>query len=1285
MEEEDDLGEFVNPSTATADVKHENKTLAPSYSFEKPPSSTISAKHEKNSTPVPVHVTLNPAAPEWIAKPCHNKGVPDNGKEVPPPEGNFQQLLQQQQQMIQLQQQTFQSMASTIRQGFALPKPELNKFDGNPLEFWNFIRSFENNIEKNASDEGEKLSFLLQYCTGAARDAIKSCVTMDTKLGYRTARALLKDRFGHPYKIATAHLDKVTHGPPVKPFDQRALLAFADQLRDSQITLESLGYLDEINSADNLRGIINRLPFNLKSKWLDVADKIQESGERPRIHHISQFVSAKARAANDPVFGAVLGKEKVKTRRNVFNSRTSSSSSSNTKFTSLATHGGPSSVRDERAKPARQLPSRVRSSAALVKCLVCDGIHQLWNCEQFKKKPFSDRIKVIRDANLCDNCFKVGHMAKGCMQRSGCYIEGCGMKHMTVIHPPEQLLPTLRETQEARHARMDASSQGNTHSSNNGDLLGQNHAIGAGVNSQNSVSHTASKVRLRIVPVRVHGSQPGQVVETYALLDNGSDVTLCDTKLVDQLGITGEPRNFLLTTQERKDSAKTGIEVKLTIDSINGNSSLEVPRAWTVDHLNISERSIPRDGDVDKWPHLSGIELPEIENKEVKVLIGCNVPEAFWVLEERRGGKGEPVAIRSLLGWTLIGPTERVDEESSFNVNFVRLEDEGEHSDRALLQQVKNFWKCDFTDSLSSSKVAMSVEDERALRIMEDSVKWVSGHYQLALPWRHQPPYLPNNRVAAQQRLQLLKKRFLRDQEFFASYKTAVNDYIVKGYAKRVPEEELHADGKPLWYLPHHAVFHPHKPDKLRVVFDCAARFRGTSLNDQLLHGPDLTSNLFGVLERFRQNSVALVSDIEAMFHQVKVDPKDSDALRFLWWPDDDLTQQPVEYRMEVHLFGSTSSPSCANFSLRKTAQDNTGEFASEVIDTVLKNFYVDDCLKSVKCSDAAINLREPLCKLLQKGGFRLTKWLSNDKDVLDTIPKSERAPSVLDLDLDADDLPLERTLGVQWNMETDMFTFRMVPKDKPYTRRGILSVTSSIFDPLGIVAPVVLPAKTLIQDLCKQGLGWDEQIGVEEAAHWERWLSDLPKLSEIVLARCLKPSSFCHVDVTELHHFADASQIAYGAVSYARFVNEDKKVHCSFLVGKSRLAHIKPMTIPRLELSAAVLAVQLDRPLREELHMRIDRSIFWSDSTAVLQYIKNEDKRFHTFVANRLAVIHDGSQPSQWNFVETEKNPADDVSRGLTVEQMLHQDRWLCGPAFLWDEETSWPVSPISLPRISD
>ncbi|KAL9952797.1 hypothetical protein ACROYT_G040105 [Oculina patagonica] len=285
---------------------------------------------------------------------------------------------------------------------------------------------------------------------------------------------------------------------------------------------------------------------------------------------------------------------------------------------------------------------------------------------------------------------------------------------------------------------------------------------------------------------------------------------------------------------------------------------------------------------------------------------------------------------------------------------------------------------------------------------------------------------MPDNRVLAEQRLYLLKKKFLRDQEFFGRYKGTINDYITKGYAQRVPKEELSADGKPLWYLPHHAVFHPQKPEKLRVVFDCAARYQGTSLNDQLLHGPDLTNCLFGVLVRFLQETIALSSDIEAMFHQVNVDPNDFDALRFLWWPEDDSSKQPAEYRMVIHLFGSTSLPSCASFGLRRTAQDNTREFPPEVIDTVFRNFYVDDCLKSVPSTEEAIRLREDLSELLERGGFRLTKWSCNKKEVLETIPTSDIARSLVDLDLNADALPIERTLGIHWNMESDMLTFKI-------------------------------------------------------------------------------------------------------------------------------------------------------------------------------------------------------------------------------------------------------------------
>ena len=1124
-----------------------------------------SATRPLEELPTPAkHRMLNPNAPEWFAKP--------SDRDFHQSDGSLGQFVQQQQQLMELHQQAFQSMASTIRQGFTLPKPELSPFNGNPLQFWSFMRSFENNIEKNTQDECERLTFLLQYCTGAAKNAIKSCVTMDPAIGYKTARKLLKDRFGHPFKIATAHVNQVTRGPAVKPNDQRGLQTFADQLKDCQNVLESIGYLDEVNSADNLRNIIDRLPFHLKAKWLEVADSIQESGQRPRINNISKFVSDKAQAANNPIFGGALNSDKDKSNRDRSGRRTSPS---HTMASSHATHGnfsGPGScVPNPSENQNRQFTSRRRRSG---KCLLCDELHQLWNCEQFKTKSFEDRMKIIRDGRLCDNCFKVGHFASGCMQKSGCYIEGCNGKHMTVIHPPERSLPARQETNEThgmKNNEAHPSNQSNARESAEHAI--QNHAIGAGVrNSGRNISAPGRKVRLRIVPVRVQGKQLGQVVETYALLDNGSDVSLCEEKLIDELGISGVQRHFSLTTQEKKDSPRSGYEVKLIINSIDNESSLEVPKVWTVERLNISELSNPRELDVGGWPHLKGIELPEIDIKEIRVVIGCNVPEAFWVLEEKCGGKGEPVGIRSPLGWTVIGPTEKIGHEDSFNVNFLRLETQDD--DEKLSQQVEKFWKTDFVDLISSSKVSMSVEDERALRIMEGSSKKVSGHYQIALPWRQQPPYLPNNRVLADHRLQLLKKKFLQDHKLFESYRATIHDYISKGYAQRVPKEELDIDDKPLWYLPHHAVFNPNKPGKLRVVFDCAARYSGTSLNDQLLSGPDLTNSLFGVLVRFRQEPVALSSDIEAMFHQIMVDPKDVDALRFLWWPDDDLSKRPVEYRMTVHLFGSTSSPSCASFGLRKTAQDNAGDFSHEVIDTMLRNFYVDDCLKSVKSTEVAVELRKDLCALLSRGGFRLTKWLCNRKEVLETIPTSARAPSVLDLDLNSNLLPTERTLGVQWNMNSDMFTFKMTPKDKPFTRRGILSVTSSIYDPLGMVSPIILPVKRLLQDLCKQGLGWDEEIGAQESQCWRLWLSDLPLLSSVALPRCLRPVDLGQIQDAELHHFADASQIAYGTVSYARLVDENGRTHCSFLAAKSRLAHMKQMTIPRLELSAAVLAV---------------------------------------------------------------------------------------------------------------
>ena len=158
-----------------------------------------------------------------------------------------------------------------------------------------------------------------------------------------------------------------------------------------------------------------------------------------------------------------------------------------------------------------------------------------------------------------------------------------------------------------------------------------------------------------------------------------------------------------------------------------------------------------------------------------------------------------------------------------------------------------------------------------------------------------------------------------------------------------------------------------------------------------------------------------------------------------------------------------------------------------------------------------------------------------------------------------------------------DTFGFKISLRDKPSTRRGILSIVSSIYDPLGFVAPFILPAKCLLQTLCRRGLGWDDKVSNEDISIWQSWLGDLPKLESLKVYRCFKLPDFVDVTTSQIHHFADAGQTVYGAVSYLRITNAQGLIHCSFVIGKSQLSLLKFLTIPRLELGAAVVAARLD------------------------------------------------------------------------------------------------------------
>ena len=286
-----------------------------------------------------------------------------------------------------------------------------------------------------------------------------------------------------------------------------------------------------------------------------------------------------------------------------------------------------------------------------------------------------------------------------------------------------------------------------------------------------------------------------------------------------------------------------------------------------------------------------------------------------------------------------------------------------------------------------------------------------------------------------------------------------MSDYIEKGHARKLSLEETSRSGPRTWYLPHFGVTNVNKPGKIRIVFDAAAEQEGTSPNKNLLPGPDRTNSLIGVLVRFRQEKVALVADIQGMFHQVKVRKEDQDSLRFLWW-NNGLDETPEEYAMTVHVFGATDSPCAANSTLIRVAEDHRNEYDPSTIVTMKSNFYVDDVFKSLPSPKAAIRMAQQLIDLCARGGFKLTKFVSNDLQVLAEIPEEKRAVSCLDLKLE--ELPTERALGVKWDIESDTLGFKVTEMEKPNTMRGVLSTLSAVFDPLNFVAPVILSAKQI-------------------------------------------------------------------------------------------------------------------------------------------------------------------------------------------------------------------------------
>ena len=706
--------------------------------------------------------------------------------------------------------------------------------------------------------------------------------------------------------------------------------------------------------------------------------------------------------------------------------------------------------------------------------------------------------------------------------------------------------------------------------------------------------------------------------------------------------------------------------------------SFELPPLIECDDIPNNRDEIPSPEVARQYSHLEGVATnipPLIQDASIDLLIGRDLTPAHHVQDQITNHKHDklPFAQRLPLGCVIIGPVchDALHMTSDVTVNKTFVLNNGRTS---------LFEPCDsqitikdniFVKTEHDEKTALSVDDKTFLNIMDSSFhKDSSGHWVAELPFRTNRRVLPNNKAQATTRALSLDRSLRRDpvkKEHVFEFMDRIFD---RGHAEVAPAI---SDSTERWYLPMFGVYHPKKRDSIRMVFDSSARFNGTSLNDELLKGPDISNSLQGILLRFRREQVAITGDVEQMFHNFRVHKDHRDFLRFLWHPGNDLDKPLEEYRMTVHVFGNRPSPSVATYGLRRSVLNAD----PDVMDFVFKNFYVDDGLMSCASEDAAVSLMRRTQIALKEGGeLRLHKIASNSKSVLLQFPKDDLAKELKSLDIGEEDLPMQRSLGLSWDINADEFIFKIAVDTKPFTRRGVLSIINSLFDPIGFTGPVTLQGKLLLREMMStsENTGWDEPLDDSFRLRWIAWVESLCYLEDLRIPRMICRLSVEHSSRVEVHIFADASKDAIASVAYLKVFSDDDTSDVGFLLGKAKVAPSHGHTIPRLELCAAVLAVEIAETIKEEMGFSYDMFHFYTDSRVILGYIANTTRRFFVYVANRVSRIHAFSGADRWKHVPTDQNPADLATRSFHARD-LPGSRWILGPSFLREDSQSAPA----------
>ncbi|XP_073835838.1 uncharacterized protein [Musca autumnalis] len=564
-------------------------------------------------------------------------------------------------------------------------------------------------------------------------------------------------------------------------------------------------------------------------------------------------------------------------------------------------------------------------------------------------------------------------------------------------------------------------------------------------------------------------------------------------------------------------------------------------------------------------------------------------------------------------------------------------------------------------DSVEGKRQILSQEQQECEQHFLNTITVQSdGRIIVKLPLKGDPNRLGDSRDIALRRFFSIERKLNKNPELKGSYTQFLKEYEELGHMSQVDDADI---SFPNYYIPHHCVLRPTSVStKLRVVFDASCRTSSqVSLNEIMMVGPTIQNTLLITLLRFRCHRYGLTADIVKMYRQVMVHPEDRKLQLILW--RDNSTQPVQTFCLNTVTYGTASAPYLAVRSLHYAAERFPKDYTVGK-SVVTNDFYVDDMVTGADDIASLQRIKKEVSEILSFSKFALSKWHSSCPEVTsydDGIKEMKLADDVTS------------TLGMTWHSNDDTFQFEFRPS-KTYshnTKRNILSLTSTLFDPMGLISPIIIRAKILLQRLWIIKCDWDESVPQEIDSAWEVILADFHNLSQVQLPRyILLPNS---IDV-QLHGFGDASTKAYGCCYYFRCEDAYGNVAIRLVTSKSRVAPLKTRTLPRLELCAAHLLATFWNQLRPFFNFPISKIFFWSDSQITLHWINSHSSSLSTFVGNRVAEIHEICGDVSWRYVPTEKNPADLVSRGCSVSD-LEESSWFQGPSFLRGTVSDWPI----------